>query len=82
MRCCLSAVALFKFFQAAARARVIAAHVFQWIAHWLLVGVAATWAMHMAVIVAVRVAVIVLMIVLAIWAVNVRFLLHGAYSGM
>jgi hypothetical protein len=38
--------------------------------------------MHMAVIVAVRVAVIVLMIVLAIWAVDVRFWLHGAYSGM
>jgi hypothetical protein len=75
-------VTLFEFFQAAARARVIAAHVFQRITHWLFVGVAATWAMHMAVIVAVRVAVIVLMIVLAIWAVDVRFLLHGAYSGM
>jgi hypothetical protein len=75
-------VALFEFFQAAARARVIAAHVFQRVAYRLFVGVAAAWAMHMAVIVAVRVAVIVLMIVLTIWAVNVRFLLHGAYSGM
>ena len=75
-------MALFEFLQAAARARVIAAHVFERVAHWLFVGVAATWAMHVAVVVAVRVAVIVLMIVLAIWAVNVWFLLHGAYSGM
>jgi hypothetical protein len=73
-------VTLLEFFQAAARASVIASDIFQWVTHGLFVAVAAAGAMHVTVVVAVLVAVI--MVVLAIWAVNVGFLLHEAYSGM
>lgn len=38
--------------------------------------VVAVWAMHVTMVVVVR------MIVIAVGAVDVRFLLHGAYSGM
>ena len=75
----LGAVAFLEFFLAAAGAGVIAANIFQWVAHRRLVGVAAVWAMHMALVVAVLM--LVVMVVLAIGAVNVGFLLHGAYSG-
>jgi hypothetical protein len=78
----LGAVALFKFFQAAAWARVITAHLFQRVTHGLGMRVTAAWTMHVAVIVSMLLAVIMWVIVLAVWAVNVGFLLHGAYSGM
>jgi hypothetical protein len=78
----LGAVALFKFFQAAAWARVIAAHIFKRVTYWLFVGVTAAWAMYVAIIMNMLMAVIMRVVVLAIWAVNVGFLLHGAYSGM
>jgi hypothetical protein len=77
----LGAVALFKFFQAAAWARIVTAHIFQWITYGLFVGMTAAWAMHVAVVVRLLVAVIMGMLVLAVGAVNVSFLLHGAYSG-
>jgi hypothetical protein len=78
----LGAVAFFKFFQAATWARIITAHLFKRVTYWLCMGVTAVWAMHVAVIMSMFVAVIMWVIVLAIWAVNVGFLLHGAYSGM
>jgi hypothetical protein len=71
-------VAFFKFFLTAAWAGIITTDIFQWIAYRLFVGVTAAWAVDMAVIMGVR----VIVIVLAVWTVNVRFLLHGAYSGM
>jgi uncharacterized membrane protein (Fun14 family) len=67
-------VAFFKFFLTAAWAGIITTDIFQWIAYRLFVGVTAAWAVDMAVR--------VIVIVLAVWTVNVRFLLHGAYSGM
>ena len=67
------AVALLEFFAAAARARVVAANVFQFIAHRLLRGVAAVWAVHVAVIVIMRV---MIMIVVTVWAMNVGLLGH------
>lgn len=67
------AVALFEFFAAAARARVVAANVFQFIAHGLLRSVAAVWAVYVAVIVVMRVMV---MIVVTVWAMNVGLLGH------
>lgn len=44
--------------------------------------VVAVWAMHVTMVVAMVVAMVVRMIVIAVGAVDVRFLLHGAYSGM
>jgi hypothetical protein len=77
----LGAVALFKFFQAAAWARIITAHIFQWVTYWFFVGMTAAWAMDVAVVVRMLVAVIMGMLMLAVGAVNVGILLHGAYSG-
>ena len=65
------AVALLEFFAAAAWARVVAANVFQFIAHRLLRGVAAIWAVHVAVIMRVMI-----MIVVTVWAMNVGLLGH------
>jgi hypothetical protein len=76
----LGAVALLEFFQAAAWARVIAANIFQRVAHRRFMGVAAVWAMHVALVVGMLM--VVSVVVLAIWAVDVGFLLHGVYSGM
>jgi hypothetical protein len=73
-------VAFLEFFLAAARARVIAANIFQWVAHRLCVGVAAVGTMHVALLVAVLM--LVSVIVLAVGTVNVGLLLHGLYSGM
>ena len=42
--------------------------------------VVAVWAMHVTMVVAM--VVVVRMIVIAVGAVDVRFLLHGVYSGM
>ena len=66
---------LFEFLAAATRARIVAANVFQRIAHRLLVGVTAVRAMHMTVIVVMGVIMLV-MIVVAVRAVNVGLLGH------
>lgn len=65
-------MAFLEFFLAAARAGVIAADIFQRIAHGFLVGVAAVRTMHMAVIMVVSMTVIVV----AVWAVDVFLLSH------
>ena len=69
------AVALLEFFAAAARARIIAADVFQFIAHRLLRRVATMWAMHVAVVVVMGVSMMI-MIVVAVGAMNVGLLGH------
>ena len=66
---------LFEFLAAAARARIVAANVFQRIAHRLLMGVTAVRAMHVAVAVVMGVIMLV-MIVVAVRAVNVGLLGH------
>lgn len=68
------AVALLEFFAAAARARVVAANVFQFVAHWLLRCMAAMRAMYMTIVVVMGVAMI--MIVVAVGAMNVGLLGH------
>ena len=70
------AVALLEFFLATAGAWIVAADVFQRVARRFLMVVVAVWAMHVTMVVVVR------MIVIAVGAVDVGFLLHGAYSGM
>ena len=74
------AVALLEFFLATAGAWIVAADVFQRVARRFLMVVVAVWAMHVTMVVAM--VVVVRMIVIAVGAVDVRFLLHGAYSGM
>ena len=69
------AVTLFEFLAAATRARIVAANVFQRIAHRLLMGVTAVRAMHVAVAVVMGVIMLV-MIVVAVRAVNVGLLGH------
>ena len=69
------AVTLFEFFAAATRARIVAANVFQRIAHRLLMGVTAVRAMHMTGTVVMGV-IMLIMIVVAVWAVNVGLLGH------
>lgn len=66
------AVAFFEFLAVSAGARVVAADVFEGVAHRLLVGVAAVRAVHMAVIVVM----IMVVIVVAVWAVDVGLLVH------
>jgi hypothetical protein len=73
-------VALLEFFLATAGAGIVAADVFQRVARRFLMVVVAVWAMHVTMVVAM--VVVVRMIVIAVGAVDVRFLLHGAYSGM
>jgi hypothetical protein len=73
-------VALLEFFLATAGAWIVAADVFQRVARRFLMVVVAVWAMHVTMVVAM--VVVVRMIVIAVGAVDVRFLLHGAYSGM
>lgn len=70
------AVALLEFFLATTRAGIVAADVFQRVARRFLMVVIAIWTMHVAMAMVVR------MIVIAVGAVDVGFLLHGAYSGM
>ena len=74
------AVALLEFFLATAGAWIVAADVFQRVARRFLMVVVAVWAMHVTMVVAM--VVVVRMIVIAVGAVDVGFLLHGAYSGM
>lgn len=68
------AVALLEFFAAATWARVIAANVFQFVAHWLLGGVAAMRAMHVTVVV--MGVIMMIVIVVAVGAMNVGLLGH------
>lgn len=73
----LRAVALLEFLVAAAWAGIIAANVFQRVAHRLLMGMAAVWTVHMAVIVVVMVVVMV-----AIRAMYMGLLVHLGISGI
>ena len=67
-------VALLEFLAAAARARVVAADVFQRVAHGLLVSVTAIRAVDVAMVVIVSV---VVMIVVAVWAMDMGLLGHA-----
>jgi hypothetical protein len=67
-----SRVALFEFLATPARARVIAADVFQGITHRLLMPVVAVRAVHMAVVMVV----VVIMVVGAVRTVDVGFIAH------
>lgn len=66
------AVALLELLVAAARARVVAANVFQSVAHRLLVAVVAVWTVHMAVVMIM----LMIVIVVAVRAMNMRLLSH------
>jgi hypothetical protein len=71
------AVALLEFFLTAAGARIVAADLFQRIAHRLLVAVVAVRAVDMAVVM------LVIVVMIAVGTMDVGFLTHGiAYSGM
>ena len=70
------AVALLEFFAAAAWARIVAANVFQFVAHGLLGRVAAMRAMYVTVVVVVMGVIMLLMIVVAVRAMNVGLLGH------
>ncbi|BFT61648.1 hypothetical protein PMm318_A24070 [Pseudomonas moorei] len=72
-----SAVALLELLAIAAWARVIAANIFQGIAHRFLVSMAAVRAVDMAVVV-----IMVVMIVVAVWAMYMGLLGHRGYSGI
>lgn len=72
-----SAVALLEFLAVAAGARVVAANVFQGVAHRFLVGVAAVRAVDMAMVV---IMVVMVMIVVAVWAMDMRLLGHRGHS--
>lgn len=69
------AVALFEFLAAATRARVVAANVFQFVAHRLLRRMATVRAVYVTVVVVMGV-IMVIMIVVAVWAMNVGLLGH------
>ena len=74
------AVALFEFLAAATRARVVAANVFQFVAHRLLRRMATVRAVYVTVVVVMGVImvimIVVIMIVVAVWAMNVGLLGH------
>ena len=72
------AVALLEFLAVAAWARVVAADVFQGVAHRFLVGVAAVRAVDMAMVVIVM----MVMIVVAVRAMDMRLLSHRLCSGI
>jgi hypothetical protein len=74
-----SAVALLEFLAVAARARVVAADVFQGVAYRLLRGVVAVRAVDMAMVV---IMIVVVMIVVAVWAMDMGLLGHRGYSGI
>jgi hypothetical protein len=75
----LRAVAFLEFLVAAAWARVVAANVFQGVAHGLLVRMAAVRAMDMAMLMIVMVMIV---IVVAIRAMHMGLLVHRGYSGI
>jgi len=64
-------VALLELLVAAAWARIVAANVFQGVAHRLLMTVIAVWTVNMAVIM-----VVMIMIVVAVWAMDMGLLGH------
>ena len=70
-------VALLEFLAVAAWARVVAADVFQGVAHRFLVGVAAVRAVDMAMVV-----IMMVMIVVAVWAMVMGLLGHRGHSGV
>lgn len=73
----LRAVALLEFLLAAAWARIVAAYVFQLVAHWLLMSVTAVRAMDVAVLVIVMAMIVVMvMVMVAVWAMHVGLLVH------
>ena len=76
-----SAVALLEFLAVAAWARVVAADVFQGVAHRFLVDVAAVRTMDMAVVV-IMIMLVMVMIVVAVRAMDVGLLGHRGYSGI
>lgn len=69
-------MALLEFLAVAAWARVVAANVFQGVAHRFLVGVAAVRAVDMAMVVIM----VMVMIVVAVWAMDMRLLGHRGHS--
>ena len=69
------AVAFFEFFAAATRARVVAANVFQFVAHRLLRRMATVRAMYVTVVVVMGM-IMVIMVVVAVRAMNVGLLGH------
>lgn len=71
-------MAFLEFFLAAAWARVVAANVFQRVAHRFLMAMIAVWTMYVAVIMAVG----VIVVMIAVRAVNVFLLGHASYSWM
>lgn len=73
-------MAFLEFFLAAAWARVVAANIFQRVTHRLCMAVTTAGTVHVALLLGVFM--LGGVVVLAIWTVNVGFLLHGAYSGM
>jgi hypothetical protein len=76
-------VALLEFLAVAARARIVAADIFQGIAHRFLVSVAAVRTVDMAVIVIMVVMVMVMvMVVVAVRAVDMGLLGHRCCSGI
>jgi len=77
-----SAVALLEFLAVAAWARVVAADVFQGVAHRFMVSVAAVWAVDMAMVVIMLVVGVIVMIVVAVWAMDMGLLGHRGYSGI
>lgn len=69
-------MALLEFFLAAAWAWIVAADIFQRIAHRILMAVVAVGSVHMAV------AVVMLMVMVAVRAMDMGFVGHCSYSGM
>ena len=72
-----SAVALLEFLLAAARARIVAAHVLERVANRLLRLVVAMRTVDVAMVMMMVVMVVMVVIVIAIWAVHVVLLGHG-----
>lgn len=71
-------MALLEFLAVAARARVVAANVFQGVAHRFLVGMAAVRAVDVTVVMMFM----MFMIVIAVRAMDVRLLGHRVFSGI
>ena len=75
-------MALLEFLAVAAGARVVAADVFQGVAHRLLVGVSAVRAVDMAMVVIMNMVVVMVMIVVAVRAMDMGLLGHRSCSGI
>ena len=73
-------MALLEFLAVAARARVVAADIFQGVAHRFLVSVAAVRAVDMAMVVIM--VVVMVMIVVAVRAMDMGLLGHRVFSGI